>query len=100
MVSPRFTTTAVAGDAVVTQVVSEVDTGAGAEAVLEANSAVVDAVAVESSGVGAAVSVVLLVVENLHRVDEPFLQNDLHILGETSCVSSFDALFGASEQMR
>jgi hypothetical protein len=81
MVSPRFTTTAVAGDAVVTQVVSEVDTGAGAEAALGANSAVVDAVAVESSGVGAAVSVVLLVVENRRKVDEPFLQNDPAHLG-------------------
>lgn len=65
---------------VVTQVVSEADTAAGAEAVLGASSAVVAVAAVESSGVGVAVSAALL-VENLRRVDELFLQNDSHIWG-------------------
>jgi len=68
------------GDVVVTQVVSEADTAAGAEAVLGASSAVVAVAAVESSGVGVAVSAALL-VENLRRVDELFLQNDSHIWG-------------------
>lgn len=68
------------GDVVVTQVVSEADTVAGAEAVLGASSAVVAVAAVESSGVGVAVSAALL-VENLRRVDELFLQNDSHIWG-------------------
>lgn len=80
MASPRFTTTVAVGDVVVTQVVSEADTVAGAEAVLGASSAVVDVAAVESSGVGVAVSAALL-VENLRRVDELFLQNDSHIWG-------------------
>ena len=69
-----------AGDAVVTQVVSEADTVAGAEAVLGASSAVVAVAAVESSGVGVAVSAALL-VENPRKVDETFLQNDSHIWG-------------------
>lgn len=68
------------GDVVVTQVVNEADTAAGAEAVLGASSAVVAVAAVESSGVGVAVSAALL-VENLRRVDELFLQNDSHIWG-------------------
>jgi len=62
---------------VVTQVVSEVDTVAGAEAALGASSAVVDVAAVGSSGEGVAVSAALL-VENRHKVDKLFLQNDLH----------------------
>ena len=77
MASPRFTTTVAAGDVVVTQVVSEADTVAGAEAVLGASSAVVDVAAVESSGVGVAVSAALL-VENRRKVDKTFLQNDPH----------------------
>ena len=77
MASPRFTTTVAAGDVVVTQVVSEADTAAGAEAVLGASSAVVAVAAVESSGVGVAVSAALL-VENRHKVDKTFLQNDPH----------------------
>jgi hypothetical protein len=72
----------VAGDEVATQVVSGVDTVAGVEAVLGAISVVVaDAVAVETSGVGAAVSAALLVEENLHKIDQHFLQNGLHIEG-------------------
>ena len=64
----------------VTQVVSEADTVAGAEAALGASSAVVDVAAVENSGVGVAVSAALL-VENPRKVDEIFLQNDSHIWG-------------------
>lgn len=79
MASLKFSTTAAAEDEVDTQVVSEVDTVAGVEAVLGAISAVVaDAVAVETSGVGAAVSAALPVEENRHRVDQHFLQNDQH----------------------
>ena len=81
MASLKFSTAAAAGDEVDTQVVSEVDTVAGVEAVLGAISAVVaDAVAVETSGVGAAVSAALL-VENRYRVDQHFLQNDQHFWG-------------------
>jgi hypothetical protein len=54
---------------VVTQVASEVDTVAGAEAVLAAITAVVDAAVVESSGVGVAVSAALLEEENRHKFD-------------------------------
>jgi hypothetical protein len=71
----------VAGDEVATQVVSGVDTVAGAEVVLGEISAVVDVAAVENSGVGAAVSAALLVEENLHKIDQHFLQNGLHIEG-------------------
>jgi hypothetical protein len=82
MASLKFSTAAAAGDEVDTQVVSEVDTVAGVEAVLGAISAVVaDAVAVETSGVGAAVSAALPVEENRHRVDQHFLQNDQHFWG-------------------
>jgi hypothetical protein len=79
MASLKFSITAAAEDEVDTQVVSEVDTVAGVEAVLGAISVVVaDAVAVETSGVGAAVSAALPVEENRHRVDQHFLQNDQH----------------------
>ena len=54
MASLKFSITAAAEDEVDTQVVSEVDTVAGVEAVLGAISVVVaDAVAGETSGVGA-----------------------------------------------
>ena len=98
--SPKFSTTVAVGDEVATKVVSEVDTAAGAEAVLGAISAVVDAAAVETSGVGAAVSAALLEEENRHKDDQHFLQNDLHIWGRWVTSVASETLFGASEQMK
>jgi hypothetical protein len=73
MASLRSTTIAAAGDEVVTQVVSEVvsevDTVVGAEAVLAAITVVVDVAAVESSGVGVAVSAAPPEEENRHKFD-------------------------------